>query len=143
MQKGSDPFSKGFTLIEVIVSLVLVAIVGAMVVSFMGTAVTRSADPLLQVQQGHYLNQIMENITADYKRLLATDDTPLFTLESRIGSIESEGRQYYAAANHPYTKNLKRISFDSNGLEIDSPGSGILKVTIFYRGLSLTALFTQ
>ena len=142
MQKGSDPFSKGFTLIEVIVSLVLVAIVGAMVVSFMGTAVTRSADPLLQVQQGHYLNQIMENITADYKALVATDATPLATLMGRIGAEGSSANSYGVEAQ-PYTVvENRRITF-SGTAETSDPNGKVLKVTLSYRGLTLTALFTE
>ncbi|MCW7754473.1 type II secretion system GspH family protein [Desulfobotulus sp. H1] len=132
------PFHKeGFTLIEVIVSLILVSIVGTMLVTFMGTAVTRSADPLLNVQHGHYLNQIMENITADYKILMTENTEPLTELQNRIDSNQ------YSVEEHPYAViENKRIRFDKNA-ETEDSGGKVLKVTLSYRGLTLTALFTE
>ena len=58
---------RAFTLLEVIVSLIVVGIVAAMMVPFLGTAVTRSAESVISAQQHAFLNQVMENISANFK----------------------------------------------------------------------------
>lgn len=61
----------GFTLIEYIVALVIVAIVAAMLYSFFGTSLTQSGFPILRLQKASKLSNVMENIAADYNRLNA------------------------------------------------------------------------
>ncbi|MDO9515298.1 MAG: type II secretion system protein [Syntrophales bacterium] len=61
---------KGFTLLEFIVTLVLVAIVGTMVVSFMGTPVTQSGRSVTWMKEEFELSQAMERMLADYREAL-------------------------------------------------------------------------
>lgn len=56
----------GFTLIEVIVTLVLVAILGAGLAAFFGTGVTESSVPLNRMQEASDLHKVMENIISEY-----------------------------------------------------------------------------
>lgn len=137
--------SQGFTLLEVIVALIVASILGAMLVSFMGTNVMQSANPIIFAQNGAYLNQIMENMGADYKRLMRTSATPLTTFISRIGT-EGTSQSFYADVSHPYTVvHNHRISFPAGSPateQTDNAGK-ILKVTIQYRTLSVTALYTE
>lgn len=138
---------RGFTLLEVIISLIMASILGVMLVSFMGSTVVQSANPVLLVQNGAYLNQIMENMGADYKYLANTSPSMTFlpTLSSNIGA-EGTSQTYYADPSHPYTVvDNHRISFPSGNPvteQTDSAGK-TLKVTIKYRTLSVTALFTE
>ncbi len=137
---------EGFTLIEVIVSIVLVAILGTMLVTFMRGTVTMSTQPVLQARDGSYLYSIMENMTADYNNLFLTDSTPLATFEGRIGS-ENSTQTLYSDAQHPYTiVHNRRISFTGTGStrteQADTNGN-VLKVTINYREQVLTALFSE
>ena len=136
---------RGFTLLEVIVSLIVAAILGAMLVSFMGSSVMRSGNPVLLAQNGAYLNQIMENMGADYKYLMATSATPLTTFIANVG-VEGSSQTRYADGSHPYTViDNHRISFPSGSPvteQTDNAGK-ILKVTIEYRTLTVTALFTE
>jgi prepilin-type N-terminal cleavage/methylation domain-containing protein len=137
----------GFTLVEVIVSLIVAGILAAMLVTFMGSSVAQSANPVVQSQNGAYLNQIMENMTADYKKLMAESASPISTFMSRVGSEGSSPTAPYAAAQHPYTVvDNHRISFASTGSPVtettDNSGK-ILKVTIRYQGLTLTSLFSE
>ncbi|OPL13819.1 MAG: hypothetical protein AVO39_09975 [delta proteobacterium MLS_D] len=131
----------GFTLIEVIIALVLVAILGTFLVLFMSGTVTRSVEPVLQTQCGCYLHGIMENITVDYNTLMLTDETPIATLSDRIDDGD------YADEDHSYTVVINdRINFvDQDGEMVEqSDSSGdVLKVTIEYRGQRLTSLFTE
>ena len=71
--------SRGFTLIEVIVSLVVAAILGTIIYTFIGSTVVQSANPVLLAQKGAYLNGIIENMTGDYKLLMATSTSPMDT----------------------------------------------------------------
>ena len=58
--------AKGFTLLEVIVTLVVAAILGTILVAFMNSNLVRSADPVVNVGRAYNLEKVMENITADY-----------------------------------------------------------------------------
>lgn len=136
---------KGFTLLEVIVGLVVLAVMAAMLVTFMGTGVVQSANPVLLAQNGAYINQIVENMSADYKYLMSTNASPLSTFITRVGA-EGSSQTQYSDGSHPYTiVDNHRISFPTGSPVTESPdGSGkILKVTVRYKGLTLTALFTE
>lgn len=61
----------GFTLIEVIVTLVLVAVMAAMLTSFFGTSLTQSSAPIERLKEASNLQLVMENIVSDYNRLNA------------------------------------------------------------------------
>ena len=143
--RGKMKGGRGFTLLEVIVSLIVAAILGAMLVSFMGSSVMRSGNPVLLAQNGAYLNQIMENMGADYKYLMATSATPLTTFTANVGA-EGSSQTRYADGSHPYTVIANhRITFPSGSPvteQTDNAGK-TLKVTIEYRTLTVTALFTE
>ncbi|HET57237.1 MAG TPA: type II secretion system protein [Deltaproteobacteria bacterium] len=131
----------GFTLLEVIIALVLVAILGTFLVMFMSGVVTRSVEPVLQTQCGCYLHGIMENVTVDYNTLMLTDETPIATLSDRINDGD------YADEDHSYTVVTNdRISFVEQAGEMveqsDSDGD-VLKVTLEYQGQRLTSLFAE
>lgn len=135
----------GFTLLEVIVSLIVASILGVFLVTFMGSTVIQSSNTVLMAQNGAYLNQIMENMTADYKYLMATSASPLATFIGHVGG-EGTNQAYYADAQHPYTVvNNHRISFPSGSpaSEMTDVSGKIVKVTIRYRTLTVTALFTE
>ena len=142
---GRMKSGRGFTLIEVIVSLIVASILGVMLVTFLGSNVMQSANPVLLAQNGAYLNQIMENMGADYKFLMATSTTPLTTFIANVGA-EGTSQTRYADGSHPYTvTHNHRISFPSGSPvteQTDNAGK-ILKVTLQYRTLSVTALFTE
>jgi len=58
----------GFTLIEIIVTVVLVAILGAMIITFLSDSLIKSSDPVKSLRASSNLNMVMANITADYNR---------------------------------------------------------------------------
>jgi prepilin-type N-terminal cleavage/methylation domain-containing protein len=60
---------KGFTLIELIITIVIVAILGTFLVTFM-TSVPKSVTPVIQTQNLAAAQAVMEKITADYERYL-------------------------------------------------------------------------
>ena len=64
--------ARGFTLIEVIVTIVVAAILGTMFITFMGTAVTRSSDQVNQAKNLATAKAAMEKNSSYYATYLAT-----------------------------------------------------------------------
>ena len=81
----------GFTLIEIIMTLVIVAVVGAGLAPYLGTALTQSSAPIRMLNQSLGLQQVMENMTADYEANYKTD---LNTLKSNIGGEGPQNNSY-------------------------------------------------
>jgi prepilin-type N-terminal cleavage/methylation domain-containing protein len=65
----------GFTLIEVIITITLAAILGSFLVTFMGTAITKSADPIRQAQNSAASKGKMETVSAAYAAYNLTQRT--------------------------------------------------------------------
>lgn len=132
---------RGFTLIEIIVTIVLAAFMGSMLVQYMSTSLMSSTEPIVKIQDSYSLNQVLESMTADYKKLLLTDGVPLTIFK---GNVEIGNN----AVNDPYygdySIETEYIIF-SGGTETPdtSGGDTILKVTITNNDQSLTALFTK
>jgi len=136
----------GFTLIEVIVSLIVAGILGAMLVTFMGTGMVQSANPVIIAQNGAYLNGIMDKMTADYRynmtNALATGASRASGFSNFISNLDQAN--YYSDASHPYSVAKLRISFTGDPpQETNDNASKVMKVTITYRDLSATTLFTE
>ena len=145
--KKNEPFcdrARGFTLLEVIVTLVVAAILGTMLVTFMETGITESAKTVARVKNTYDLGKVIENITADYKKMMATDATPLETIKGTVGaagSTVSNAYGSYKVINNGY------ITFTCSGNTCpeSNGGSSILKVTITDpdNTQTITALFAQ
>lgn len=131
--------AKGFTLLEVIVTLTVAAILGTILVMFMGKSVLSSVFPVTRVQQEYTLNQTMENINSDYRKLLLEAADPLGTLQSRINTA------YYGTTFSVDDNDF--ITFTTSGTsrnEVSSPGDRrILKVSLSSGDHTLTTLFTK
>jgi len=146
----------GFTLLEVIVSLVLAGILGTILVAFLGTGMMKSAQPVIIAKNGVYLNSIMENMSADYRYLMAnaaknysTPESAMTTFVSRVGS-EGTSQTYYSKDGLSYTVvNNHPISFTTSSpvTEVSAGSSAtagqVIKVSINYNNLTATALFTE
>jgi prepilin-type N-terminal cleavage/methylation domain-containing protein len=61
--RNSQP---GFTLLEIIITLILASILGSLVYSYFGSAFMRSSTPIARLNKAFHLHEAMENITADY-----------------------------------------------------------------------------
>ena len=132
---------RGFSLLEIIIALIVASVLGAMFFQFMGTNMTRSVEPVILAQGGFYLNQVMEAMTADYRRLLATDGTPLQTFKTYAENGNIEGNTPYYGQ---YTIQTLYIDFLAGAEIADISGNNnILKLTIAHGEQSLTALFTE
>jgi prepilin-type N-terminal cleavage/methylation domain-containing protein len=126
--------SSGFTLLEVIVCIIVASILGAVFVQYMGTSVAESGRPVLRLGNQLNLEQIMEDMTTDYKYLMAASPAPpLPAFKSRV-----ESRRYGS-----YTLDYcGYIQFTTSGAEVPG-GDQVLKVTISQGGQKMTSLFTR
>lgn len=125
----------GFTLIEIIITLVITAIFGAAMYSYFGTSITKSAVPLIRLQQSSQLQMVMENIVADYKKNYTSD---LNGLQTKIGSGNDYGQ--YTVVKNGFIKFVSNSEQDATG----SDPKSLLKVTIksSNTGETLTVIFS-
>ena len=137
----------GFTLLEIIITIVIAAIMGVLFAQFVYTGVIHSADPLRQVQNMSTATQIMEYMTANYKSLASTQSNFLATFKDYVDNgNKSAGRPpgypYYGPYDIVYNDyvvfDLERKEQPAGPLE-----RNILKVTIRYGNQTATALFTR
>ena len=64
MKSKSSGCPRGFTLIEMIVTLVIVAVLGSMFYVYFGKGFTESVTPVNRLKQSTALHRVMQNITA-------------------------------------------------------------------------------
>ena len=134
----------GFTLIEIIVTLTMGAFLGAMLVPFLSTALTKSGMPAVRLNETLALQTIMENITADYRNRVAGNVITLVDLQTAIGaegSDQSNGYGSYRVVNNRF------VDFVNEAEVADTVGTlpqDTLKVTIRDPdGVRFTTLFSK
>lgn len=69
---------QGFTLLEVIITLMIAAIFGSMLIQFTGTSMSRSSNTVERVRNGSSVAQTMEQITKDYRTWLKDNPDDAF-----------------------------------------------------------------
>ena len=127
---------KGFTLIEVIVTIVAAAIVGVIFINFMGTAMSKSVRSVEMVQGEASAEAKLERIIADYVlKMNQNNATALGLIKTDIDNKIVYGDNVTATY----------IIFDSTGKEVpDLAGPyRTLKVTIAASGNDLVTLLTR
>jgi len=132
----------GFTLIEVIVSIVVGAIVGVILLSYMGTQLIHSGDPINIARAEGAAEMWMERIISDYVQEMNTPvsySTALATIFARDYTI--------GPYNMPASVTLTRtcVTYDGAGDEVTVTCGGTstnLKVTVQAGGYGLTSILT-
>jgi prepilin-type N-terminal cleavage/methylation domain-containing protein len=139
----------GFTLLEVIVTIVIAAIMGVFFAQFVGTSVIHSTDPVYRVQNLSGATHIMEYINADYKRLAATQSNFLTIFKDYVtyGNTPTkpegyEGYPYYGSYQILHNDYIKFVSGVEQP-ETNTANQRVLKVTIRRGDQAVTALFTR
>jgi type II secretory pathway pseudopilin PulG len=133
---------RGLTILEIIVTIVVAAILGTVLVQVMSTSLTRSSVPITLLQNTYSINQIIEEMTADYEELYENVNEKEYDISTLRTYIETNSPNY-----GPYSlDDIEYILFDASNIEISdeaSPNPRILKVTISSNNQSLTVLFTK
>lgn len=81
---------KGFTLLEIIVTLVIVAVVGTMVFTFLRGTVVPSSEPVFMVQDLAKAQAIMEENAAEYSKYLSGEISDWDELKSILTGTKQE-----------------------------------------------------
>jgi prepilin-type N-terminal cleavage/methylation domain-containing protein len=136
-KKTNHPHNGGFTLIEVIVTLVIAAIMGTMLVTLMGKNLTGSAVPVNLVGDQYKIVQEMEKITSEYREEIKNGTlTDLATFRTN----HVNNKNYVDAA----TTGLVTLTGTKSGAaDITTSPSSILRVTLRSGDQTLQAYFTQ
>jgi prepilin-type N-terminal cleavage/methylation domain-containing protein len=123
---------QGFTLLEVIITFIVAAILGTVFLQVMGTSMQQSYQPVSMVQDGFSVNEIMEKMNAHY----------------RMADFKNDVENGNIISNTPYfgnyTYQTQYIKF-SGGIEVPDASADprILKITITHGGQRLSAIFTK
>ncbi|WP_054031452.1 type II secretion system protein [Desulfatitalea tepidiphila] len=147
---------RGFTLLEIIVTIIISAVLATILAEVMSGQTWRSYQPVQVIEENLALRAVMDNVTSDYRASLkarSEDATRLITLQDRI---RTSG--YYWDASDPYTNGVSLeakatcIAFDTNNNEDPTAAEEncdladtLLKVTLSVAGTQhqLTALFSR
>ena len=136
----------GFTLIEVIVSIVVGAIVGVILLTYMGTQLIHSGDPINIARAEGAAEMWMERIMSDYVQEMNTpaSSTPNYTMAlATIYARTIDGTYYSMPASVTLTRTY--VTYNAGGTEIEVTGGGTstnLKVTVQAGGYGLTSILT-
>lgn len=135
----------GFTLIEIILTLLLSSLLGIMLLPYLMTNVTKSSLPIFQVQGLLTMQSVLENILSDYRarknsvQPLPVNLTDLQNAIGREGELQNNPYgKYRVVCNH-------FICFDTPPhQESTCPDRHDLKVTVRDpTGMEFTTLFSQ
>jgi prepilin-type N-terminal cleavage/methylation domain-containing protein len=139
-KRGQGGFAPGFTLVEVIVTIIAAAILGAIFTTFMGTALSKSSRSIEYVQGEASAEATLERILADYVYEINRDPVnALVTLQTQAGS---------PTFKYGSNVNMQFITYVISGPTaneniLTSGTSDTLKVTVTAPGNDLTTLLTR
>jgi len=132
---------KGFTLMEILVTMTFAAILGAILFQFLGSSMTQSATPIALAKESYSLNHILEKMSADHKKLLMTDADPLATFKTHIDNGNNIASTPYFG---DYGIQTSYINFPGGVEAPDVSGDDrVLKVILTVDRQSLTVLFIR
>lgn len=126
----------GFSLVEVIATILAAAILGAIFINFMGTAMSRSVRSMEMVQGEADAESVLERITADY--VLRTNQNSATALDLMEKRINTPPKSIYGPR-----VSARYVSY-TNGVEDGTAANQrTLKVTVAAAGNDLIVLLAQ
>jgi prepilin-type N-terminal cleavage/methylation domain-containing protein len=138
--QSTNNFENGFTLIEVIATVIVMGILAAFFIHFMGTALTDSWRSLELVADEAKAEGLMEKIIADYVERI-NDNNP----NGALGEIKGLESFYESDPDYGLPVTMEYIVFDASGDEqADTVGENRnLKITVEPPGYHLTTILTK
>lgn len=129
----------GFTLLEIIITIIIFGIASSMLFVLFGNSITQSSAPIHRLSRSLELKQVAERITAHYKD--GADD--LNTLHTTIANAPANYGQNFTVTYNNFIKFI-----NGNDTEISEEGGDpkdILKVTITHTltSESITMMFVE
>ena len=108
--------SAGFTLIEVIITLVVAAIVGTMMYTTLGKSLHGSSEPIFRMQKSFELQQVMENMSTAYENK-NTDTGEIENLKTAIGPEETDVNNTFGKYHVVENRCSKFVSNEQDDIE--------------------------
>lgn len=135
---------QGFTLIEIIITLALGALLGAMLVPFLSSALTKSGMSASRLKNTLILQTTMENITADYQDRVVGGAITLVDLQTAIGAEGSDQNNGYGSYHVAANRFVDFVGETEVADTVSTPPQDTLKVKIQdVSGFSFTTLFCK
>jgi len=144
---------KGFTILEIIVALTLVAILASIFVQHMSTPLIKSSEPLIRLNETFEINQVVENITSVIRERDKNNTLDLSVLNDEISNGDYNGPNgvICSAAFLDYRNRLidPPPLIDTNGDTIyetqlsATPPTDFLLVTASKNNQSIKVLFVE
>jgi prepilin-type N-terminal cleavage/methylation domain-containing protein len=134
-------YQSGFTILEIVITLIVASILGAIFLEFMGTSVQKSYVPVENARKTLAINEILELMNADYRKLIRESSTPLEEFRTRVESLAYAGGDYtFETAYVAFTDEIDSATFQ----DVDENAENrVFKVKITHGGRSITTLFTR
>jgi prepilin-type N-terminal cleavage/methylation domain-containing protein len=138
--KSKHNFETGFTLIEVIATVLVMGILASFLMKFMGTALTDSYRSVELVADEARAEGLMERIIAEYVEQINGNNPG-----AALTAIKGHESDYESDADYGMPVSMQYIVFDTNGAEQpDTAGENRnLKVTVEPQGYNLTTILSQ
>ena len=125
------PQRSGFTLVEVIITLLVAMILGTIVYQYMGSSLSRSGTSLKRQQARLQLNSAAENIIGAFRQSPPASEADWNSLRGSIGAAgttQSNSYGQYEVVINAF------IQFDASGMEAGdvygTPPENILKIAL-------------
>lgn len=122
---------KGFTLIEIIVTLMLIAITAAIMFPVLGTNLIKSPEPIARLNNQYLLIQEMDKWTGLYRAAIESNNLDLANFKLNIDN------------NASYLDNTTYINSFNGGAYTTQGTDKILMVTLKQNDQTLYALFSD
>lgn len=126
-----DRHQKGFTLLEIIVTLIMISISAAILFPVMGTTLTQSARPVHRLSDHHLLIQEMDKWTGIYREEIRDGTLDITTFKTDVDT----------SAN--YLDSTAYLNSFNGGAYSTQGTNKILQVKLINNGQTLIALFAE
>ncbi len=120
---------KGFTLIEVIVTIIIAALAGMIIFTYLGNVLARSHEPIGDVRNLGESVEVMEEIAANYLEYLRVNIPWSGEADAFIDTLPTEG--VTAVNRRGQTGDFSAVIFD------------VLEITITRGNQTVSAIFPQ
>lgn len=130
--------ANGFTLIEIIITIIVSAVAFAMVYSYSGSYITDSSVPIHRLSHALELKQVAERITEHYKQDVSAD---LNGLKDNVTNNPGDYGQNYTVSYNGFVKFSSRNDTAITGGDPET----ILKITIRHSSTNepITMMFVR
>jgi type II secretory pathway pseudopilin PulG len=131
MNAPPDTNRAGFTLVEIVITLLVAVILGGIMVQYLGGSLARSITPIKRLSADAALHAVADNIIGAFRQTAPSDSTAWSNFQADIGPAGTDQNNAYGEYRvlvNDY------IQFDASGIEqTDSYGTApddILKIVI-------------